>query len=307
MLIFMSLTTGFEGLGASARSVSAISGQRGLHLPSRSVTIPLIFARWSDSPDPERGVVGHSVVAIHARALDDAVDELLGVAGSRTMKIASGEHLAAILLTALVGVPETIDQHGGIDLTFRKSPEQPRVWRFGEHSWAAFEVKSLPGPFRKVDRHLEVGEAFTVVVRSAADILQDATEKVVDAIKQLTRKVGADATCCKCVFLLIHPFDGLAAEAFSSDGVIGHRLPAPSNSVDLDMLWVFWHSDLVAWWSREDQCWTDLIFAIDPDNQFDGDDDPVFRAEERFLANAGYTGSSPWLFRLSANTDATNE
>jgi hypothetical protein len=146
------------------------------------------------------------------------------------MKIGSGEHLAAILLTAVVGAPETIDQDGGIDLTFRKSPEQPRAWKFGEHSWAAFEVKSLPGPFREVDRHIEVGEGFTVVVRSAADILQDATEKVADAIDQLTRKVGEDPTCCRCVFLLIHPFDGLAAEAFSGDLVIGHKLPVPSNS-----------------------------------------------------------------------------
>jgi hypothetical protein len=45
------------------------------------------------------------VVAIGPRALDYAVDELLGVDGSRTTKVASGEHLAAILLTALVGPP----------------------------------------------------------------------------------------------------------------------------------------------------------------------------------------------------------
>ena len=73
------------------------------------------------------------------------------------------------------------------------------------------------------------------------------------------------------------------------------------------MLWVVWHPGQLAWWSRVDQCWTDLIFAEDPDNRFDSDDDPVSRAEERFLAKAGYTGSSPWLFRLSANTNATNE
>jgi hypothetical protein len=46
---------------------------------------------------------------------------LLDVDGSRTMKVASGEHLAAILLTAVVGAPESIDQHGGIDLTFHKA------------------------------------------------------------------------------------------------------------------------------------------------------------------------------------------
>lgn len=158
-----------------------------------------------------------------------------------------------------------------------------------------------------MDRHIQLGEAFTSQVRAAADILEDATEKVVEAINQLTLKVGEDLSCCKCVFLLIHPFDGLAAEAFSGDPVIGHKLPAPSNSVDLDMLWVYWHPHLLAWWSREDQCWTDLFFAEDPDDRFDGDDGPVFRAEERFLAKAGYTGSSPWLFRLSANTDPTNE
>jgi hypothetical protein len=45
----------------------------------------------------------------------------IAVDGSRTMKIASGEHLAAIWLTAVVGPPATIDQQGGIDLTFHKS------------------------------------------------------------------------------------------------------------------------------------------------------------------------------------------
>jgi hypothetical protein len=72
------------------------------------------------------------------------------------MKIASGEHLAAILLTALMGAPETIDQDGSVDLTFRRSP-QHRAWEFREHSWAAVEVKSFPGPYRKVDRHIELG------------------------------------------------------------------------------------------------------------------------------------------------------
>jgi hypothetical protein len=158
-----------------------------------------------------------------------------------------------------------------------------------------------------VDRHIQLGEVFTTQVRAAADILEDATEKVVEAINQLTLKVGEDATCSKCVFLVVHPFDGLAAEAFSSDPVIGHRLPSPSNSADFDMLWVFWHPVHLAWWSREDQCWTDLIFGVDPDSRFDGDDNPVSRAEQRFLAEAGYLNSSPWLFEISSVTEATNE
>jgi hypothetical protein len=73
------------------------------------------------------------------------------------------------------------------------------------------------------------------------------------------------------------------------------------------MLWVFWHPAHLAWWSREAQCWTDLIFGVDPDNGFDGDDDPVLRAEERFLAAGGYIRSSPWLFKISSVTEATNE
>jgi hypothetical protein len=161
-------------------------------------------------------------------------------------------------------------------------------------------VKSLPGPFRKVDRHIELGDAFTAVVRAAADILQDATGTLVGAISQLTRKVGADTTCCKCVFLLIHPFDGLGSGSSQQRSRDWPRLPSPSNSVDFDMLWVFWHPVHLAWWSRADQCWTDLIFGVDPNNRFDGDDDPVFRAEERFLAEAGYLRSSPWLFGISS-------
>jgi hypothetical protein len=87
-------------------------------------------------------------------------------------------------------------------------------------------------------------------------------------------------------------------------GINLHRARvAPSSSVDLDMMWVYWHPGLLAWWSRENQSWTDLLFAADPDDTFGGDDDPVFRAEERFLAEAGYTYSSPWLFRISAVTE----
>jgi hypothetical protein len=61
------------------------------------------------------------------------------------MKIKSGEHLAAIWLTAVVGPPETIDRQSGIDLTFHKPTQQRGASVFGDHSWAAFEVKSLPG------------------------------------------------------------------------------------------------------------------------------------------------------------------
>jgi hypothetical protein len=126
-----------------------------IHLVVISATA---FARSSEPPDPDRGFVGHRIVAIHPRALDYAVDELLGVDGSRTMKIGSGEHLAAILLTALVGAPETIDRDGGVDLTFLRAPEH-RGWKFGDHSWVAVEAKSFPGPYRKVDRHIQAGKS----------------------------------------------------------------------------------------------------------------------------------------------------
>jgi hypothetical protein len=200
------------------------------------------------------------------------------------MKIASGEHLAAIWLTALVGPPATIDQRGGIDLTFCKKSTQHGAWMFGEHSWAAFEVKSLPGPFRQRERHQELGDIFSVRFRSAADILLDATDKLTQAIEQLKRKVS-DPSCCKCVFLLIHPFDGLAVEAFNEDPIIGHRLPTPSDSADLDMLWAYWHPGLLAWWSRESHQWTDAILGADPSStQTVGDEeDPVFRAQGQIL------------------------
>jgi hypothetical protein len=270
--------------------------------------VPITFVQWSDFPDTTRGIVGQRVHALHARALNHAVEELLAVDGSRTMKIASGEHLAGIWLTALVGPPATIDQQGGIDLTFRKSTQRRGGWMFGEHSWAAFELKSLPGPFRQIERHQKLGDSFSVRFRSAADILLDATDKLTEAIEQLERKVS-DPACCKCVFLLIHPFDGLAVEAFSEDPIIGHRLPSPSDSADLDMLWVYWHPGLLAWWSRETHRWTDAILSADPYTaQNVGDEeDPVFRAEGQFLAEVPDSKPSPWWFRVSAVTEAPDK
>ena len=297
-------TDGDTGVACRSRSrhvANAISGG------DRRI-VPITFVRWSDSPNPAQGVIGQRVHALHPRALDHAVEELLTVDGSRTMKIKSGEHLAAIWLTAVVGPPETIDQQGGIDLTFHKPTQQRGASVFGDHSWAAFEVKSLPGPFRERERHQELGDTFSVRFRPAADILLDATDKLAEAIEQLKRKVS-DAACCKCVFLLIHPLDGLAVEAFSEDPIMGHRLPTRRTLLILTCSGCTGIPGLLAWWSRESHQWTDVILGADPYSaQNVGDEeDPVFRAEGQFLAELPESKPSPWWFRVSAVTEAPDE
>jgi hypothetical protein len=77
---------GFRAYRAGRHVANAISGgDRRL--------VPIMFVRWSDSPNPAQGVIGQRVHALHPRALDHAVEELLTVDGSRTIKIKSGEHL----------------------------------------------------------------------------------------------------------------------------------------------------------------------------------------------------------------------
>jgi hypothetical protein len=242
------------------------------------------------------------VQAVHPLTLDWAVEELLKVDGSRTMKVRSGEHLAAIALTGMVGAPDGIDQLGGVDLIFRRSPQR-HAWIFGDHAWAAVEVKSLPGPYRQAEHHQQPGDTFTTTFRSAAEVLQATSDTVAVAIDQLNRKVSGDLTCCRCVFLIIHPFDGPVVEAWDDMPIIGHWLPTLLDSVDLDLLCVLWHPGLLAWWSQENRYWTNVIVAADPDGRFEAEEaDPWFRAEGTFLAKAGYTELSPWRFKLTAKT-----
>jgi hypothetical protein len=69
-----------------------------------------------EEPGSDRSPIGHTVDAIHPDALVHAVEEL--VSGGSTvaqLTVRSGEHLAALLLTAVCGRPVAIDTRGEVD------------------------------------------------------------------------------------------------------------------------------------------------------------------------------------------------
>jgi hypothetical protein len=90
---------------------------------------------------------------------------------------------------------------------------------------SAFEVKSLRGDYQRIERQMQPGDDFSLRVQSAAEILAAAASQISQAVDQLSRKLPTDHDYCKSIFLLIHPFDGIAAEIFDDAPVIGHLLP----------------------------------------------------------------------------------
>jgi hypothetical protein len=259
---------------------------------------------WIAKSTAEKDIVGHRALALHPDALKHAVKQLVQVKGaSNHLKIRAGEHLAAILLTAVCGPPTQIDRSGGVDLVFERgqTPEH-FTWHFGDHDRADFEVKSFAGDFRRAESRMQPGDSHRVVVQTVFDVLTDATTTLERAVRSLLDK-SAQLTS-KNVFLIVHPFEAVAAEAYDDLVFIGHVLPKLSPTVDLDSLWILWHPDKLAMWSRDDQRWTDVLFALPHNPPYTSpekdSDTPLQDAEAAFLSAINYKSNSPWQFGFSA-------
>jgi hypothetical protein len=115
-------------------------------------------------------VSGGLVIGKWHRTLRWAVDELvdkLRPERLRKLNIRAGEHLAAILTTAFLGTaPADVDATGGVDLWFDLPDprESCTVDIVPAHMTnAAFEVKSLPGDFRKFDSRIDRDKARALI------------------------------------------------------------------------------------------------------------------------------------------------
>ncbi len=199
-----------------------------------------------------------------------AVDELV-----KKLALRAGERLAAILTTTFLRTaPAAVDTTGGGDLWFdlseRCEPRPADILPAGAAS-AAFEVKSLPGGFRKFDGRIDqakdrgvdaIGRSLEAQVRAAKDVLRDARPWLLDARSQLRRKTGGGTSMN--AFLVIHPFDYVTAECFR-DYVIGPYLDPLDDVGDLDTVW---HPDHLTMWSRERHEWINLQFDLmNPDEK----------------------------------------
>jgi hypothetical protein len=223
------------------------------------------------------------------------------------LKIDSGEHLAAILLTAFLGRPPTnIDVDGGIDLIFTTAEEST----LSAQPMAAFEVKSLEGSFRRI--HSEIrrdegrgvdarGRGTSVTVRSAEDILRSGVPQLRKSAEQLNRKVQGN--CSRNAFIVIHPFEHMAAE--SVNVFMSPHLPPMPDDINLDSVWVLWVPDHLTMWSRAEQQWTEMMFlAFDPEDPVDADasyhDLSVLQAASlRLLSRIRPGVADPYVFGLT--------
>jgi hypothetical protein len=268
---------------------------------------------------PNKNPIGGRFVGIWHRTLVWAVDAMVQALPPEKLSklnVRAGEHLAAILTTAFLGVaPYDIDTAGGVDLSFRAPhgdrPLSPRVFPAGVAE-AAFEVKSLPGPHREWEQGLKRDEARGLdptgsvrtmgTIKRANDVLLEARSSVRMAVDQLNKKTSAATS--KNAFLLVHPFDHMAIECIEND-VIGPLLDPPEGVDDLATVWVLWVPDHLTMWSRGDHEWIDLFFrAATPEELRDHDPDRLAvlqEAEAYYLERVGRSDRSPYLFRLSSS------
>jgi len=267
------------------------------------------------------GLRGTQIVATSYRtvwsAITDVVDAL-GVDDAARLKIASGEHLAAVLITAFLGVPPTsADVDGGPDLVFDLTSSRdfllPLTGR-GDVQFADFEVKSLPGPARKysagIDRALARGQQprdteINAKVTSAIEVMNAARDMISKAADQLARKSSPQRA--RNIFLVSHPFDHMYAEI--TDTFVVHRLAPLIELPDtVDAVWLLAFPVHLVVWSVAEQRWTSLYFAhTEPGEDLPGTEDELdflVAVDIEFRGQLGTKVPSPYAFKLVAENES---
>lgn len=265
------------------------------------------------------------VIPFWHRTLSWAVMEVvrvLTVDQTRKLKVRSGEHLAAILVTSVLATaPRSIDSAGEPDLVFdltNSLPGQgvPPGLGFSQVPFADFEVKSLPGEFREfdaeIDRAVEAGQepdgrGFKVTVTSANAVLRnEGRDMILKAKRQLDEKSQPGHS--KNIFLVAHFFDYPTVEFIGP--VMAHLLEPLTDVEGIDSVWVLWAPTHLVVWSVENQQWTDVLFggansgdvAPDHDERFD-----LFQQIElEFLRQTNNPKGSPYVFGLTAGQDGND-
>ncbi|WP_433792703.1 hypothetical protein [Actinoplanes sp. CA-252034] len=261
--------------------------------------------------------IGTHVVAISARQLGVAVDQLRSIDSDRLLKlrVKSGEHLAAILLTAFLGAPPVeMDEDGGMDFVFQLDLNDDMRRVFSGRPRVAFEAKSLVGDFRRKFSQMEeidrsggssIGMGTSVVVQYARDIIEAGLPQLRRCVDQFDRKsVGAD--CSRNSFLIVHPFESFALETITSTFMAPHMPEIPPD-INLDTVWVLWVPDHLTMWSRQERQWSELIFtAFDPDDPLkdayrDHELSALQIASSELLSAIGVTRPDPYNFVVRAD------
>ena len=234
--------------------------------------------------------------------MKDAAEALASEAAARAhLKVRSGEHLAAIFLSGLLGrTPSAFDDSGGPDLVFDAYGN--KAW-FPFASPAAFEIKSLPGAFREKMSLLmrapssdEQKLPFKLRVWTAAEVMIDAQPVLLKAERQLVDKTPPEYS--RNIFLITHPYDHFALDVAQSR-TVSHLMPNNIAYDALDSIWVYWPPDKLIVWSRLSQTWTDILFVTD-DSYDTGPDETlslIQNIELTYMSMAGIT-ASPYVFNI---------
>jgi hypothetical protein len=242
---------------------------------------------------------GLRIIAFSHRELGRSVDRLaaLPVDMLRAFKVRSGEHLAAILLTACYGsAPTAVDTSGEVDFIF----DTADTLGLSSAGRQVVEVKSVPGTFRTFDASLDRAPG-TALGREHRLRLESASD-VVAAIDGLVQTAAAKTALCEAngrhAFVIVPPFERFAVELVS--GMVGPVLPDVALAEPLDVLWVLWYPEQLTAWARDVGAWTQVIFDAVDENEDAGVDDVLMTAEADLLSRTGHEGSSPFQFRVSS-------
>ncbi len=246
---------------------------------------------------------GTPALLVAGAVLLSAAEALASEPAARTsLKVRSGEHLAAIFLTGLFGrTPSRFDDVGGPDLVF--DAHDNKSW-FPFASPVAFEIKSLPGAYRETLSLLMRNDSFDrkdavpfqLRIWTATEVMRDAHPTLLKAERSLVEKTPPQYS--RNVFLITHPYDHFALDVAQSQ-TSSHLMPREVGHNALDSVWVFWPPDKLVMWSRATQTWTDILFVTrgaevtDPDNTLSF----IQNVELTYMAAAGIT-ASPYVFML---------
>jgi hypothetical protein len=270
---------------------------------------------------------GTHIRAISHHTVSWAVSEVVRTLGDndlKKLKVRSGEHLAAILATAFLGAPPVhVDTDGGPDLVFDLtrgvSAQRADADLIGrtDVQFADFEVKSLPGAFRKLDADLDKAIAagaepnptsMTVTFVSANEVVRGAGQKEIEqARKQLARKSSPERA--RNVFLIAHFFDYPVVEIMDAP-IVAHHLDSLDLAEGVDSVWVLFAPHSLTVWSAALGRWTSLLFdAIQPSEHFPDTDrlDLLQQIDLEFLKQTGTSIASPYVFALKASGEREPE
>ncbi|MEV0277820.1 hypothetical protein AB0I22_15775 [Streptomyces sp. NPDC050610] len=268
-----------------------------------------------DSAKRLDGGIGTHVIAITYEVMDWAAEALsvhVPADDLKKLKLAAGEHLAAMLTTTYLGiVPVAVDIHGGVDLVYRVADSNcdalsSLLGRNGVE-FADFEVKSIPGGFREhdaaVSRALKRGEepgAHSAMFVSANDVVEAAQSMIAKAAKQLRDKSSPDRA--RVGFIVSHFFDRPYVEYL--DPMIAHTLTAPMLPDEIDAMWVYFAPSHLVVWSAVEQRWTQLLLGSFREDgaapEVDFGMELLQHYEGLFLERAGVDRPSPFFYGLGA-------